>query len=156
IAMEAGKPITQARGEVDRAVVTFDLAADESIRMGGEVVPVDLEPRAEGYVATVARMPLGLVAGIAPFNFPLNLVSHKAAPALAAGNALVLKPARKPPLTALRLGRIALEAGAPTGAFNVLTCDRETGERLVTDARFRMLTFTGSASVGWPMKARAG
>jgi glyceraldehyde-3-phosphate dehydrogenase (NADP+) len=156
IALEAGKPIAQARVEVDRGVVTFDLAAEEATRLGGEVLPIDLEPRAEGYVATVHRVPLGLVAGISPFNFPLNLVAHKAAPALAAGNALVLKPARKTPLTALRLARLALEAGAPAGAFNVVNCDRETGDRLVTDGRFRMLTFTGSAAVGWPMKARAG
>src|SRR5712691_11752644 len=95
LALEAGKPIAQARAEVDRAVVTFDIASDEAIRLGGEVVPLDLEPRSEGYSATVHRMPLGLVAGISPFNFPLNLVAHKVAPALAAGCAIVLKPARK-------------------------------------------------------------
>ena len=156
IALEAGKPIVQARGEVDRAVVTFDLAADEALREGGELLPLDLEPRAEGYIATVHRMPLGLIAGISPFNFPVNLVAHKVAPALAAGNAIVLKPASKTPLSALRLGLLALEAGAPPGAFNVVPADRETGERIVTDPRFRMLTFTGSAAVGWPMKARAG
>jgi glyceraldehyde-3-phosphate dehydrogenase (NADP+) len=113
IALEAGKPIVQARGEVDRAVVTFELAADEALRLGGELLPLDLEPRAEGYLATVHRMPLGLIAGISPFNFPLNLVAHKVAPALAAGNALVLKPASRTPLSALRLGRLALECGAP-------------------------------------------
>lgn len=156
IALEAGKPIVQARGEVDRAVVTFELAADEALRVGGELLPLDLEPRAEGYLATVHRMPLGLIAGISPFNFPLNLVAHKVAPALAAGNAIVLKPASKTPLSALGLGRLALAAGAPPGAFNVVPADRETGERIVTDPRFRMLTFTGSAAVGWPMKARAG
>ena len=156
IALEAGKPIVQARGEVDRAVVTFELAADEALRVGGELLPLDLEPRAEGYLATVHRMPLGLIAGISPFNFPLNLVAHKVAPALAAGNALVLKPASRTPLSALRLGHLALEAGAPPGALNVVPADRETGERIVADPRFRMLTFTGSAAVGWPMKARAG
>jgi len=124
--------------------------------VGGELLPLDLEPRAEGYLATVHRMPLGLIAGISPFNFPLNLVAHKVAPALAAGNALVLKPASKTPLSALRLGHLALEAGAPPGALNVVSADRETGERIVADPRFRMLTFTGSAAVGWPMKARAG
>jgi glyceraldehyde-3-phosphate dehydrogenase (NADP+) len=104
IALEAGKPIVQARGEVDRAVVTFELAADEALRLGGELLPLDLEPRAEGYLATVHRMPLGLIAGISPFNFPLNLVAHKVAPAFAAGNAIVLKPASRTPLSALRLG----------------------------------------------------
>lgn len=156
IALEAGKPIVQARGEVDRAVVTFELAADEALRLGGELLPLDLEPRTEGFLATVHRMPLGLIAGISPFNFPLNLVAHKVGPALAAGNALVLKPASRTPLSALRLGRLALEAGAPPGALNVVPCDRETGEAIVVDPRFRMLTFTGSAAVGWPMKARAG
>ena len=156
IALEAGKPIVQARGEVDRAVVTFELAADEAMRLGGELLPLDLEPRAEGYLATVHRMPLGLIAGISPFNFPLNLVAHKVAPALAAGNAIVLKPATRTPLSALHLARLAREAGAPPGAVNVVPTDRETGERIVTDPRFRMLTFTGSAAVGWPMKARAG
>ncbi len=136
--------------------MTFDLAADEAIRGGGEVVPIDLEPRSEGYVATVHRVPIGLVAGISPFNFPLNLVAHKVAPAIAAGCAIVLKPARKTPLAALGLGRIALAAGLPPGVFNVVNCDREVGDRLVTDERFRLLTFTGSPAVGWPMKARAG
>ena len=156
VALEAGKPIAQARAEVDRAAVTFDLAAEETIRVGGEVVPIDLEVRAEGYIATMYRRPLGLIAGIAPFNFPLNLVAHKVAPALAAGNSIVLKPARKTPLTALRLGHLALSAGIPAGAFNVVNCDREVGDRLVTDERFRMLTFTGSPESGWPMRERAG
>ena len=156
IALEAGKPIVQARGEVDRAIVTFDLAADEALRLGGELLPLDLEPRSEGYLATVHRVPLGLIAGISPFNFPLNLVAHKVAPALAAGNAIVLKPASRTPLSALRLARLALESGAPPGVLNVVPAARGTGERIVADPRFRMLTFTGSAAVGWPMKARAG
>ena len=156
LAFEAGKPIAQARGETDRAIFTYEVAAEEAGRAGGEVVPIDIDPRAEGYEATVYRMPLGLIAGIAPFNFPLNLVAHKAAPAFAAGNAIVLKPARKTPLVALRLGEIALEAGMPAGALNVLPCDRVVGDRLVTDERFRMVTFTGSAEVGWDMKPRAG
>ena len=156
IALEAGKPITQSRAEVDRGILTFEIASDEAARLAGEVVPLDLDPRGEGFEATVARMPLGPIAGISPFNFPLNLVAHKAAPAFAAGNSLVLKPARKTPLSAMRLAAVALEAGAPPGALTVLACDREIGERLVTDERFRMLTFTGSAEAGWGMKARAG
>lgn len=156
IALEAGKPITQARAEVDRAILTFDLAADEATRMGGEMVPSDLDSRGEGFVTTVHRTPVGPIAAIAPFNFPLNLVAHKIAPAIAAGCSMVLKPARRTPLTALRLGQLAAACGLPDGVLNVIHCDRELGDRLVTDARLRMLTFTGSAEVGWDMKARAG
>jgi glyceraldehyde-3-phosphate dehydrogenase (NADP+) len=156
IALEAGKPITLARAEVDRAVVTFRLAAEEATRLEGELLTVDLEARTEGFQALVRRFPVGPVSGISPFNFPLNLVAHKVAPVLAVGSSMVLKPARQTPLSALLLAEVVLEAGALPGTLNVVNADREVGNQLVTDSRLALLTFTGSPDVGWKMKQDAG
>jgi acyl-CoA reductase-like NAD-dependent aldehyde dehydrogenase len=156
IASEAGKPLKDALAETDRAAMTFHVAADEARRLSGEVIPMDLAPHGEGRIGIVRRFPIGPVAAISPFNFPLNLSAHKLAPALAAGNTIVLKPATKTPLSALTLGRLLREAGVPEGAVSVLPMSREVGDRLVTDERFKLLTFTGSSPVGWAMKARAG
>ncbi len=155
---EAGKPLRDARTEVDRAAMTFEVAAEEARRLpgSGEVVPMDLAPHGEGRFALTRRVPVGPIAAISPFNFPLNLVAHKLAPALAAGNPLVLKPASRTPLSALALANLMHEAGLPAGALSVLPMTRETGDLLVRDDRYRLLTFTGSAEVGWAMKARAG
>ena len=156
LAAEAGKPLRDATTEVDRAAMTFSVAADEAPRVFGEVLPLDLAPHGARRFAITRRFPLGPIAAISPFNFPINLVAHKLAPAIAAGNTIVLKPATKTPLSALVLARLIDEAGAPKGAVSVLPMTRETGDRLVTDPRFKALTFTGSSSVGWDMKARAG
>jgi len=156
IVAEAGKPLALARGEVERAANTFRLAVEETRRIGGEVIPLDLQAGADGRVGITSRFPLGPVAAISPFNFPLNLVAHKVAPALAAGNTVVLKPASKTPVSAHILGEIGREAGLPAGALNVVPAAVETAENLVTDPRIRMVTFTGSAEVGWRLRARAG
>ncbi len=153
---EAGKPIRDARTEVDRAAFTFDTAAAEIGRLGGEVIPIDLMAHGEGRLALTKRVPLGPVAAITPFNFPLLLVAHKLAPAIAAGNPVVLKPATRTPLSALRVAALLHEHGVPPGALSVLPMERGAADRLVTDERFKLLTFTGSAEVGWAMKARAG
>jgi glyceraldehyde-3-phosphate dehydrogenase (NADP+) len=156
IAEEAGKPITDARREVGRAVQTFTVAAEEAKRIGGEVVPLDWTPGTEAYWGVTRRFPLGAILGITPFNFPINLVAHKVAPALAAGNAILIKPAPQTPLTALFLGELALEAGLPAGALNIVPCANEMAGRLVADARFKLLSFTGSAQVGWMLKSKSG
>ncbi|MCP9468733.1 MAG: aldehyde dehydrogenase family protein [Nitrospira sp.] len=156
ITAEAGKPITDAKREVDRAVQTFTVAAEESRRIAGEVVPLDWTPGSDSHVGILRRFPIGPVLGITPFNFPLNLVSHKVAPALAAGNPILIKPAPQTPLTALLLGEIALQAGLPPGGLNVVPCDNVSAERLVVDPRFKLLSFTGSAAVGWMLKAKCG
>lgn len=156
LAAEAGKPIKDARIETERAAMTFHVAADEARRLSGEVVPMDLAPHGAGRFAVVRRVPVGPVAAISPFNFPLNLTAHKIAPAIAAGNPLVLKPATKTPLSAITLAELVVGAGLPPEAISVLPMARKTGDRLVTDERFKLLTFTGSSAVGWDMKARAG
>jgi glyceraldehyde-3-phosphate dehydrogenase (NADP+) len=156
ITAEAGKPITDAKREVDRAMQTFTVAAEESRRIAGEVVPLDWTPGSDSHVGILRRFPIGPVLGITPFNFPLNLVSHKVAPALAAGNPILIKPAPQTPLTALLLGEIALQAGLPPGGLNVVPCDNVLAERLVVDPRFKLLSFTGSAAVGWMLKAKCG
>jgi acyl-CoA reductase-like NAD-dependent aldehyde dehydrogenase len=156
LAGEVGKPLRDALTEVDRAAMTFEIAAEEARRIGGEVVPMDLAPHGESRLGLWRRFPIGPVAAISPFNFPLNLSAHKLAPAIAAGNPVVLKPATKTPLSAITLGRFLADAGLPDGGVSVLPMDRATGDRLVTDDRFRALTFTGSSAVGWAMKARAG
>jgi acyl-CoA reductase-like NAD-dependent aldehyde dehydrogenase len=156
IAREGGKPITQARGEVARAVSTFDLAAEEASRMTGEVMPLDLTPAAALYEGRWVRVPAGPVLGIAPFNFPLNLVAHKVAPALACGCSIVLKPPPQAPLTSLVLAAIVREAGAPEDALLVIPCANDVAETMVGDDRFATLSFTGSAKVGWALKAIAG
>lgn len=153
---ESGKPVTDARREVGRAVQTFSIAAEEAKRIGGEVVPLDWSPGMETYWGVTRRFPIGPILGITPFNFPLNLVVHKVAPALAAGNAILIKPAPQTPLTSLLLGDLLLQAGVPPGGLNVLPCDNSVAERLVIDPRFKLLSFTGSAPVGWMLKAKCG
>jgi acyl-CoA reductase-like NAD-dependent aldehyde dehydrogenase len=156
IALEAGKPIKSARIEVDRAILTFSLAAEESTRINGEWLPLDLQPSTKGRNGIVRRFPLGPIAAITPFNFPLNLVAHKVAPAIAAGCTTVLKPAPKTPLSALQLAEVIQEAGLPAGALNVVSLSNEDAGRLVTDERLKLLSFTGSATVGWNLKSKAG
>lgn len=156
ITAESGKPIAFARGEVSRAVTTFTLAAEELSRFGGEVIPVDIEEAFEGYQCVVRRFPVGPISAISPFNFPLNLVAHKVAPALAVGSTVVLKPAPQAPLTAFMLAEIIEAAGALPGRFNVVHCNPPDAEWLAVDPRPQMLSFTGSAAVGWHLKARAG
>ncbi len=156
MAQEAGKPINDATTEFNRGVFTLQYAAEEAKRVGGEVIPLDLMASSAGRTGIVRRFPIGPVAGITPFNFPLNLALHKVAPAIAAGNPIVLKPASKTPLTMLLVAHEIDKIGMPKGAVSVLPMDRETGDAMVEDDRFKMLSFTGSPAVGWRMKARAG
>ena len=156
IALEAGKPIKAARGEADRAAFTFRVAAEEAKRSYGEIVPLDWIPGTEDRVAHVRRVPLGPIAGITPFNFPLNLVAHKVAPALAAGNPIVLRPASQTPISSLKLAQIVLEAGWPEPGIAVVPSTTADAAPLVEDERVRLLTFTGSPAVGWGLKSRAG
>jgi len=156
MAQEAGKPIKAARTEVERAIFTFTVAAEESTRIYGEYLPLDWQEYTAGRWGIVRRFPLGPIAGITPFNFPLNLVAHKVAPAIAAGCTMVVKPAPQTPLTALLLAETVQQAGWPDGALNVLPLSNEDAGLLVTDDRLKMLSFTGSAAVGWEMKRRAG
>ena len=156
IALEAGKPIRDAFVEVDRATLTFRLSAEEAERMTGEVIPLDLLPSSRDRIGITRRFPIGPVAGISPFNFPLNLAAHKIAPAIAAGNSIVLKPPSKDPLTMLTVAEIIESAAPPAGSVSILPMSRELGDRMVSDDRFKLLTFTGSPSVGWRMKERAG
>ncbi|HEX7083483.1 MAG TPA: aldehyde dehydrogenase family protein [Gaiellaceae bacterium] len=156
LAAEAGKPIKISRGEVDRAVFTFRIAAEESKRIYGELVPLDWLPGLDGRTAQVRRVPLGPIAGITPFNFPLNLVAHKVAPALAAGCPIVVRPASQTPVSALKLAEIVLEAGWPEDGFAVVPSSVADASPLVEDDRIKLLTFTGSPAVGWAMKPRAG
>lgn len=156
LSQEAGKPLTDARREVDRGIQTFRLAAEESTRIPGETIPMDITPGGEAYTATVKRFPLGPILGITPFNFPLNLVAHKMAPCLAAGNPLVLKPAPQTPLTALLLGEVFLTTDLPPTALTILPCSNALAERLVEHQVFQALSFTGSVNVGWMLKGKAG
>ena len=156
ITAEAGKPIADARREVNRAVQTFTVAAEEAKRIPGEVIPLDWTPGTDSHLGILRRFPIGPVLGITPFNFPLNLVAHKVAPALAAGNPILIKPAPQTPLTALLLGEVAVEADLPPGGLNVLPCENAVAEQLVVDPRFKLLSFTGSAAVGWMLKAKCG
>jgi acyl-CoA reductase-like NAD-dependent aldehyde dehydrogenase len=153
---ESGKPITDAKREVSRAIQTFTIAAEEAKRIPGEVIPLDWTPGTDSHLGILRRVPIGPVLGITPFNFPLNLVAHKVAPALAAGNSILIKPAPQTPLTALLLGEVVLEARLPPGALNILPCDITVAEQLVVDPRFKLLSFTGSAAVGWMLKAKCG
>ncbi len=156
IVKESGKPVRFARNEVFRATITFTTAAEEAKRLGGEVITLDMAPQTRNYRALATRVPLGVVLGISPFNFPLNLVAHKIAPAIASGNSIVLKPASQTPLTALLLAEVIREAGIPEGAVNVVPASGKDAEELVRDERIRKLTFTGSAAVGWHLKAISG
>jgi acyl-CoA reductase-like NAD-dependent aldehyde dehydrogenase len=156
ISLESGKPISDALVEVDRATLTFRLGAEEAERMTGELIPLDLMASSKDRVGITRRFPIGPVAAISPFNFPLNLAAHKLAPAIAAGCTIVLKPPSKDPLTMLTVAEIVERAGLPAGAVSILPMTRELGDRMVADERFKLLTFTGSPSVGWRMKERAG
>jgi acyl-CoA reductase-like NAD-dependent aldehyde dehydrogenase len=156
IALEAGKPIRTARLEVSRAIFVFRIAAEEAKRIYGEIVPLDWLPGLEGRTAQVHRVPLGPVTGITPFNFPLNLVAHKVAPALAAGCPIIIRPAPQTPVSALKLGEVVLAAGWPAAGFAVVPSTPADAAPLVDDDRIRVLTFTGSPGVGWSLKARAG
>lgn len=156
IALEAGKPIKTARGEVDRAVFTFKVAAEEAKRIYGELIPLDWLPGTEGRMGQVRRVPLGPIVGITPFNFPLNLVAHKVAPAIAAGDPIILRPASQTPVSSLKLAELILESGWPAGGIAVVPCTTDHARPLIEDDRARMLTFTGSPAVGWALRARAG
>ena len=156
ITAEAGKPLRDSNVEVDRGVFTMRLAAEEAQRITGEQIPLDLMPSSKGRFGVTRKVPIGPIAGISPFNFPLNLALHKLGPALASGNPLVLKPPTRDPLTMLTVAEMVHEAGVPAGMVSIMPMDRETGDRLVTDERFKLLTFTGSPDVGWDMKNRAG
>jgi glyceraldehyde-3-phosphate dehydrogenase (NADP+) len=142
--------------EVSRAVATFNIAAEEAKRLSGELVPLDVVPWGEGYAAQYRRFPVGPILGIIPFNFPLNLAAHKLAPCIAAGCTLVMKPPQQAPITTLKLAEIAYEAGLPPKAFSVLHCSVQIAEPLVKDDRFKLVSFTGSAAVGWYLKSIAG
>src|SRR5687767_491496 len=156
ISLESGKPIRDSLVEVDRATLTFRLGAEEAERMTGESIPLDLMASSKGRIGITRRFPLGPIAGISPFNFPLNLAAHKIAPAIAAGNTIVLKPPSKDPLTMLTVAEIIENSGVPEGAVSILPMSRTLGDVMVADDRFKLLSFTGSPSVGWRMKERAG
>ncbi|WP_298445514.1 aldehyde dehydrogenase family protein [uncultured Ferrimonas sp.] len=156
LCMEAGKPIKDARGEVTRLIDTFKVAAEESVRMTGEVLNLEISPRAQGYSGMTKRVPIGPVSMISPFNFPLNLAAHKIAPALAVGCPFILKPASLTPIGALIIGEILAETDLPAGAFSILPCRRDGADLFTTDERLKLLSFTGSPDVGWALKAKAG
>jgi acyl-CoA reductase-like NAD-dependent aldehyde dehydrogenase len=153
LCIEAGKPIRDSRGEVTRLIDTFRIAAEESVRLYGEVLPMDISPRARGYTGMWKRVPIGPCSFISPFNFPLNLAAHKVAPAIAAGCPFVLKPASLTPVGALLIGEVLAETDLPPGAFSILPCRRDGAERLTTDERLKLLSFTGSPDVGWAQLA---
>lgn len=156
LCIEAGKPIKDARGEVTRLIDTFRSAAEESTRMPGEVMALDVTPRTRDYTGMWKRVPLGACSFISPFNFPLNLAAHKIAPALAVGCPFVLKPASLTPIGALMIGEILAETDLPKGAFSILPARRDGSDLFTTDERLKLLSFTGSPEVGWDLKARAG
>jgi len=156
LCIEAGKPINDAKGEVGRLIDTFKIALEETPRLLGETLPLDISPRAKGYRGMTQRVPIGPCAFISPFNFPLNLAAHKVAPAIAAGCPFVLKPASMTPIGALVIGEILAETDLPKGAFSILPCRRDSADLLTEDERLKLLSFTGSPDVGWKLKARAG
>jgi acyl-CoA reductase-like NAD-dependent aldehyde dehydrogenase len=157
IAKEAGKPITTAKGEVARTIQTYKFAAEEAKRIHGETIPLHAAPGGENRIAYTVREPIGVVAAITPFNFPMNLVAHKVGPAIAAGNPVVLKPASQTPLSSIFLAKIAEEAGLPKGALNVVTGKGSVvGDALVTHKKVSMVTFTGSPAVGIALRNKAG
>ncbi len=156
LCIEAGKPIKDARGEVGRLIDTFRIAAEESVRITGEVMPLDISARARGYTGMWKRVPIGPCSLISPFNFPLNLAAHKVAPAIAAGCPFVLKPASLTPIGALIIGEVLAETELPRGAFSILPTPRAGAELFSSDERLKLLSFTGSPEVGWELKARAG
>ena len=156
LSQEAAKPLKYARVEIDRAIQTFIIAAEESKRLPKEYISIDFTKQGENKEGLVKYFPIGIIAGIAPFNFPLNLAVHKIAPAIASGNPIILKPAHSTPLSVLELAKIIDKTELPKGALSILPMNRETGNQLVSDERLKMLTFTGSAEVGWKMKSEAG
>jgi acyl-CoA reductase-like NAD-dependent aldehyde dehydrogenase len=156
IAQESGKPLIYARAEVARSISTFEIASQEALRLDGEVLTLDITESAQGKAGLTRRFPIGPISGISPFNFPLNLVAHKVAPALACGNPIILKPSSSTPLTALLLGEIVQNTQAIDGSLSVLPCTSKNATPLVEDSRLKMVTFTGSPNVGWDIKKRAG
>src|SRR3954469_22934268 len=156
LCIEAGKPIKDSKGEVGRLIDTFRIAAEESVRIIGEVLPLDISARARDYSGMWKRVPIGPCSFISPFNFPLNLAAHKVAPALAVGCPFVLKPASLTPIGALTIGEVLAECELPEGAFSILPCRRDGARLFTTDPRLRLLSFTGSPAVGWELKAQAG
>lgn len=156
LCVEAGKPIKDSEGEVTRLIDTFRIASEESVRMTGEVQPLDISPRAKGYQGIWKRVPIGPCSFISPFNFPLNLAAHKIAPAIAVGCPFVMKPASRTPLGALIMGEVLAETDLPKGAFSVLPAHREGADLFTEDDRLKLLSFTGSPGVGWDLKAKAG
>ena len=156
LCIEAGKPIKDSRGEVSRLIETFKIAAEESVRLHGEFIPLDRSSRTAGYSSLWKRVPIGPCSFISPFNFPLNLAAHKIAPALAAGCPFVLKPASLSPIGALIIGEILSATDLPEGAFLILPCGRDNAGLLVEDERLKLLSFTGSPDLGWALKARSG
>jgi len=156
LCVEAGKPVKDAKGEVGRLIDTFRIAAEESVRMTGEVMNLEIAPRARGYRGMFTRVPIGPCSFISPFNFPLNLVAHKVAPALAVGCPFVLKPASRTPIGALIIGEVLAETDLPAGAFSILPTPRDGADLFAVDERLKLLSFTGSPGVGWALKARAG
>jgi acyl-CoA reductase-like NAD-dependent aldehyde dehydrogenase len=156
LCIEAGKPIRDSRGEVTRLIETFQIAAEECVRMTGEYMPLDRSPRTEGYTSIMKRVPVGPCSFISPFNFPLNLAAHKVAPAIAVGCPFVLKPASMTPIGALIIGETLAETDLPEGAFSILPCRRDRARRFTEDERLKLLSFTGSQDTGWDLKVRAG
>lgn len=157
IALEAAKPISTAKAEVQRTIQTYKFAAEEAKRIHGETIPVDAAPGGDGRIAYTVREPLGIVAAITPFNFPMNLVAHKVGPAIASGNTVVLKPASQTPLTSYFIGELLVEAGLPKGALNIVTgAGSLIGNKLVTDNRVKKISFTGSPAVGIGIRNQAG
>jgi acyl-CoA reductase-like NAD-dependent aldehyde dehydrogenase len=156
LCVEAGKPINDAEGEVTRLIDTFRIAAEESVRMTGEVQPLDISKRARGYQGMWKRVPIGPCSFISPFNFPLNLAAHKIAPAIAVGCPFVMKPASRTPLGAIIMGEVLAETDLPKGAFSILPAHREGADMFTQDERLKLLSFTGSPGVGWDLKAKAG
>src|SRR5436190_4916611 len=156
MALEAGKPLKAGRLEVERAIFTFATAAEETVRIVGEFLPLDLQAATTDRWGLVRRFPVGPISAITPFNFPLNLVAHKVAPAIATGCSIVLKPAPQTPFCALMLAELVQEAGWPTGGLNVLSLANEDADALITDDRLKLLTFTGRSRVGWQLKSRSG
>ena len=155
IALEAAKPIQAARGEVERSIGTFEIAAAEARSFTGEVVPVDAQTLGKGRFAWTEKAPRGVIFGITPFNFPLNLVAHKVAPALAAKNAIIIKPSPRTPLTANLLGEVFLESELPAGALQIVNMDVEAIDTVLRDERVNMISFTGSVEVGWKIREKA-
>jgi acyl-CoA reductase-like NAD-dependent aldehyde dehydrogenase len=156
LCIEAGKPIKDSEGEVGRLIDTFRIAAEEAVRMTGEVQPLDISPRAKGYQGMWRRVPIGPCSFVSPFNFPLNLAAHKIAPAIAVGCPFVMKPASRTPLGAIIMGEVLAETNLPEGAFSILPAHRDGADMFTEDERLKLLSFTGSPDVGWALKAKAG